>query len=164
MIHDSPQSQGTGGTGSSRARIAVVVASIAFLFLGLWGGWLIYSGAIRLSLERRLDQRGVKTSGWVTHGEPSGDNRTFYLYFRFRTGEGTVHGVSQVAARENRGRPVDLTYDPADPHVCRAAQSIGRARASANVVTGSLIIGVGSFILISSLAVLRRQRPASPST
>ncbi len=156
-----------------QARTVVVIVTICCVCLAGLGGFFINDGAARLARQRLLDEHGVTAVGKITGGYVShGKSASYYLYYRFQAGGRPIDGVSPVALddfqRARRGQGISVTYNPDNPHMCRAAQSIGRSNGRSRVVFGLGVIGIGLFSLIAVLVRSRKLlagplRPPSPS-
>ena len=102
------------------------------------------------SLDRnaQMDARGQQVMGLVTGRERHGSkSTTYYLDYMFRAQGQPYTSMSPITYSDYQdvriGAPVQVTYMPENPHVCRAAPSISREQAHSRINAGYVMIAIG---------------------
>jgi uncharacterized protein DUF3592 len=125
--------------------VAVVLFGIVFMAAGTYG--IVYN--------RRLQQRGVRTTGSIVDVKRSfsaapGEGTTYQPILEFRTADGTQ--VRAVAGEGSGvlptiGKQVPVLYDPGNPSVAEINTITGRGTWLAGLaVAVGLALIIGSFV------------------
>jgi hypothetical protein len=137
-----PKKMTTAAPERRRLPRIVVALFLVGIVMGSALGWLAEReyrvGHTTLAQEEDLDTHGRTVPGEVTGSRvESGKTPAYDLWYRYRVGETSYMRYSRVgkddAAHVHAGDPVQVTYLPDHPNISRAAPSIERKMAQAQI-------------------------------
>jgi hypothetical protein len=155
-----------GSAGRRRNRTSGIEAIVVLGLLFALGLGFTLKGCDGLIKTRRLDERGKMRIGRVTSSEEhQSRGNSYYLHFAFWIQGREFFGSSPVAESDYRnmrpGHHIRVIYDPGDPQLCRAEQSISGHGDKSRIIVGLITMALSASTLALNAAARWRRRASS---